>query len=491
MNKKKPNFLIFMTDQQAGFSQMAESGVHMPNLERLMARGVAFDRAYCPSPHCCPSRASFFTGLYPSEHGVWNNVDLAGALSHGPYEGVRMFSQELNLAGYQMFYSGKWHVSAEFGPAGAGFKDKLYPPELDRPFAKWVNKPDMRDYRWLEKKNFINEGVRQCAGAIPRPGYPPYRLYGERENPYGDEDVVSQAQSWLKDMDTGRPFCMFVGPKGPHDPYFLPKQYLELYPEGSVKLPDSFDDTMEDKPGLYRRTRDRFGLLSRAEQEEALRHYCGFCSYEDALFGRLLDTLESRDLLDDTVVFYLSDHGDYAGAHGLWTKGLPCFEEAYHICSVAGYGPVRAAGARVADPLCLVDYAPTILELAGIQSLLPFSGMSFAPYLRGEKPEVWRDEVYTQTNGNECYGIQRSVFTDEFHFVFNEFDYDELYDRKKDPCCRINLAHRREYQQVIRSMYEKLWRFGYDHCDPLGDPYITTALAQYGPGIMRTDPSTV
>ena len=147
-------------------------------------------------------------------------------------------------------------------------------------------------------------------------------------------------------MDTHRPFCMYVGPKGPHDPYFLPGKYLELYPEHSVRLPDSFGDRMEDKPGLYRRTRDRFRLLTPREQEEALRHYFAFCTYEDALFGRLLDTLEARGLLDHTVVLYLSDHGDYAGAHGLWTKGLPCFREAYHICSVAGFGGIQAAGIR-------------------------------------------------------------------------------------------------------------------------------------------------
>ncbi len=488
MDERQPNFLIFMTDQQAGFSQMAESGVHMPNLERLKANGASFDRAYCPSPHCCPSRASFFSGLYPSEHGVWNNVDLAGALSHGPYDGVKMFSEELKASGYQMYYSGKWHVSAESGPGDAGFADGLFPAGLAGPFSKWENKPQVRDYRWLEKRNFVNEGTKSCAGAIPRPGYPPYRLYGERENPYGDEDVVSCAQNWLMNMDTHRPFCMYVGPKGPHDPYFLPGKYLELYPEHSVRLPDSFGDRMEDKPGLYRRTRDRFRLLTPREQEEALRHYFAFCTYEDALFGRLLDTLEARGLLDHTVVLYLSDHGDYAGAHGLWTKGLPCFREAYHICSVAGFGGIQAAGIRVTEPLCLVDYAPTILELAGINSPLPFSGMSFAPFLRGEKPETWRDEVYTQTNGNECYGIQRSIFTHKYHFVFNQFDYDELYDLEQDPACVTNLIRREGCEPVIRSMYEKLWRFGHDHCDHLGDPYITTALAQYGPGIMMKEP---
>ncbi|MCI8518310.1 MAG: sulfatase-like hydrolase/transferase [Hungatella sp.] len=489
MRNGRPNFLIFMTDQQAGLTQRAGSGVHMPNLERLKANGVSFEQAFCPAPHCCPSRASFFTGLYPSEHGVWNNVDLAGALSHGLYDGVRLFSQELREAGYEMYFSGKWHVSAEAGPEAYGFDSRLYLPGLKRPFGRWERRPDMRDYRWLETGNYPDEAVKQGPGSIPRPGYPSYRLYGEREDPYGDEEVVSCACKWLKDMDKSRPFCLYVGPKGPHDPYVVPGQYVELYPEGSVRLPDSFGDEMEDKPGLYRRTRERFGILDRKEQEEALRHYYGFCSYEDALFGRILDTLKEEKLLDDTIVFYLSDHGDYAGAHGLWTKGLPCFEEAYHICSVAGFGGIQAACGEenrvVEEPVCLVDYAPTILELAGIQRENRLSGMSLVPFLEGTRPKTWRREVYTQTNGNECYGIQRSVFTEDFHFVFNAFDYDELYDRKKDPDCMRNLIREGGYQPVVRGMYEKLWRFAYDHRDGLGDPYITTALAQFGPGVMR------
>ena len=121
-----------MTDQQLGTTQQSGGPAYMPNLERLKRHGVTFQEAYCPSPHCCPSRASFFSGLYPSEHGIWNNIDLADAFSHGLNEGIRLFSEDLKEAGYQMYFSGKWHVSAEEGPGDRGFGPWIYPLQEGR-----------------------------------------------------------------------------------------------------------------------------------------------------------------------------------------------------------------------------------------------------------------------------------------------------------------------------------------------------------------------
>ena len=106
----KPNFLIFMTDQQRGDMQPTFQTAKMPNLEKLAENGVVFRRAYCPSPHCCPSRATFFSGLYPSRHGVWNNVDLADALSKGLHEHVRLFSEDLKENGYRLYYLSLIHI---------------------------------------------------------------------------------------------------------------------------------------------------------------------------------------------------------------------------------------------------------------------------------------------------------------------------------------------------------------------------------------------
>ena len=377
-----------MTDQQLGTTQQSKGSAYMPNLERLKRHGVTFQEAYCPSPHCCPSRASFFSGLYPSEHGIWNNIDLADAFSHGLNDGIKLFSEDLKEAGYQMYFSGKWHVSAEEGPGDRGFGPWIYPPQEGR-YKPWKRTPFMGDWDWLLEEDDIalEEGRRE--GEISRIGFPQYSQYGVTENPFGDGDVVSCAEGWLENVSKDEPFCMYVGTLGPHDPYFVPQQYLDLYPDESIVLPESWKDRMLDKPNLYRRTRERFDQLGEAEQKRSLKHYLAFCSYEDALFGRLLDVLERRELLEDTVILYVSDHGDYAGAHGLWTKGLPCFKEAYHICSVMGYGGIKAEGTVISQRVSLLDYAPTFLELAGIleadnpEAKRRFSGRSLKPFLEG------------------------------------------------------------------------------------------------------------
>lgn len=481
----QPNFLIFMTDQQRGDMQPTFGKAKMPNLERLAENGVVFRRAYCPSPHCCPSRATFFSGLYPSQHGVWNNVNLADALSKGLYDNVRLFSEDLKENGYHLYHSGKWHISALEGPQNRGFEQLNRKNGQTGEPQKQERVPDMRDWSWFEKRDYLKEGAVRGDGEIVRIGFPEYRQYGETENPFGDEDVVRAAREKIRELPEDEPFCMYVGTLGPHDPYIVPEKYLELYPLEEIELPESFEDDLMDKPNLYRRTQKRFRQLTREEQKRCLQHYLAFCSYEDALFGEILKELEDRKLLDRTIVIYLSDHGDYAAAHGLWTKGLPCFEEAYHICSVVGYGGIQAKGKAVEAFVSLADYAPTFLELAGISVSRRFAGRSLVPFLKGENPEGWRTELFTQSNGNELYGIQRAVFDDKYKFVYNGFDFDELYDLTSDPGECHNLAEKEEYDSVKKMYYKKLWQFAYENQDMLGDTYITTALTDYGPGIFR------
>ena len=99
---EKPNILIFMTDHQRADTVYPFRRARTPHVDRLAREGVAFTRTYCTAPHCCPARASFFSGLYPSEHGVWNNVDVSNALSRGLYDGVELFSDALARAGYSL-----------------------------------------------------------------------------------------------------------------------------------------------------------------------------------------------------------------------------------------------------------------------------------------------------------------------------------------------------------------------------------------------------
>ena len=130
----------------------------------------------------------------------------------------------------------------------------------------------------------------------------------------------------------------------------------------------------------------------------------------------------------------------------------------------------------------LADFAPTFLELAGVPIDRKMVGMSLTPFLFGKTPDSWRDAVFTQSNGNELYGIQRSVMTKEWKFVYNGFDFDELYDLRSDPDETRNLASDPQYMEVIRQLSRVLWQFAYDTNDVCVNSYIATALATYGPG---------
>ena len=501
---KRPNILVFMTDQQNGGTVLPGNPwkAVTPVLDDFRGDAVSFSRAYCPAPHCCPSRATFFTGLMPSQHGVWNNVNVANALSRGFRAGVNPWSVDLAEAGYGLHFAGKWHVSNSQEPRDFRWEhvhpDRmchgtgLSPEEQDREARD-------REVAALRAGTVDGPPVTRRPGEIQRRGFPPYVHYGgvedawlqryfrdgDPEDPFGDTTVVAAAEERLRDLLGGSdPWCLFVGTLGPHDPYIPPARFLDLYPPGSLSLPESFSDPMDDKPALYRRTREAFAQLSPAEHLQALRHYLAFCSYEDELFGRLLACLREAGAYDDTLVVYLSDHGDYAGDHGLWCKGLPSFLSAYHIPAIVKLpGTDGPRGLERRELVSLADFGPTFLQAAGLPAVSGDAGRSLLPLLDGAGPVPWRDALFFQTNGNETYGIQRSVLTDRWRFVYNGFDYDELYDLAADPGQMHNLAGDPQFRPVVEDCYRRLWDFALRHGDTLTNDYIFTALADVGPGI--------
>jgi len=199
-----------------------------------------------------------------------------------------------------------------------------------------------------------------------------------------------------------------------------------------------------------------------------------------------LDAVESKGIADNTIIFYLSDHGDYAGAHGLWAKGLPCYREAYNICCMVGGAGVAAKGTTCDAPVSLADMAPTILELAGVKTDSHFAGGSLVPFLSGASTTPsWRTELYTQSNGNEVYGIQRAVWNKEWKYVYNAFDYDQLYHLASDPLEYHNVIDEPVNTPVVKEMCRKLWGFARNNNDGCTCPYIMTGLAPYGPGIIN------
>ena len=474
----KPNILIFMTDHQRADTVLPEHPAVTPNLDRFTREGVMFTNTFCPSPHCCPSRATFFTGLYPSRHGVWNNICNRQALSRGLRDGVRLWSEDLAEAGYELHFCGKWHVSVEESPVNRGWTEHFVTGATGTHHGM----------RWNHYRKLAAEpdASQRGEGEILRPGYGTYRLYGtgNEEGNRHDETTVAKALEVLDSLTAApEPWCLYVGAVAPHDPYVVPRRYLDLYDLADVPLPISYADELADKPRIYQRMREmRFGQLSEREIREGIRHFWAYCSYLDDLFGQILNGLDRLGQTENTLVLYSSDHGDYCGEHGLFAKGIPCFQGAYRVPAVIRWPAfTRNPGRRVDAFVSLADFAPTFLDAAGLSWDRHFAGGSLIPFLRDEAPPDWRDEIHSQCNGVELYYTQRSVMTKEFKYVFNGFDQDELYDLRTDPNEMRNVSDDPSYEAVKRELCGRMWRFAYREDDSAINPYITVGLAPYGP----------
>ena len=517
---ERPNILIFMPDQTQGQVILPGSPCHTPNVNRLASQGVLFNSAYCPAPHCCPSRASFQTGLYPSEHGVFNNVSTATAIHANPYPGTKFFPEYLRKAGYELDYSGKWHVARDISPQDAGWTNSYTTPH--KPKREYVPEGHRKDSDWTEARAELGETSLRQPGEVFRPGWGNIELYktlrSEGQSPFQavkrDYDPVLAGTEKLQRLaSSGHPWALMVSNSGSHDLYDVPKHFVDMYDPKSIKLPPNFRDSLEDKPRIYQRMRYQYwAQLSDDEVKQAILHYWAKTTMQDALFGLLLDTLEKTGQADNTIVVYVSDHGDYGSAHGLWAKGVPSFREGYNIPTVIRWPRGIAHPGRQVDAfVSTTDFAPTFLEAAGIPSSeYQMSGKSLLPWLRGETPTGWRNAIFTQMNGVELYYTQRIVMTKDYKYVYNGFDYDELYDLKQDPHEMVNLAfpdvkqsramveQGRGYSlgndvawpplssnlaDARRELLKQMWQFAQEHNDQIFNPYITVAMAPYGPGL--------
>ncbi|MCL4508508.1 MAG: sulfatase-like hydrolase/transferase [Chloroflexi bacterium] len=482
----RPNILIFMTDQERADVCLPDSPCRTPHVDDLAREGVRFSQAYCPTAHCCPSRATFFTGLFPSRHGVYNNVSNPQAIHRGLNPGVTTFGELVADAGYNLVYSGKWHVSDLEGPADRGWREG----RVTAGKGGYSNRDmDMWRERWATVT--AQEGAPRPRGCLKRPGWGTYRLYGSMprrvDEPYdGHRDylVVQDGIQALRELSQEKePWCLFIGVLGPHDPYIIPERYATMYDPAQVALPLSFNDPLRDKPRVYQRMRDQlWGQLSPDEVRESIAHYWSYCTMMDDMFGEVLAALDESGARDDTLVLFVSDHGDYLGSHGLYLKGVPAFREAYHVPFVIRWPQGAVEPGRTCDAIVsLADVFPTILEVANIPAPGDLHGASLLPFLKGAQPAVWRSTGYTQMNGVELYYTQRSVWTRQFRYVYNGFDLDELYDLKEDPHEVHNLADDPRYADVKRGMVRLLWQQAELHQDTIFNPYPTAALAPFGP----------
>jgi arylsulfatase A-like enzyme len=220
---RRPNILIFQNDQQGGQTLDPGHPCRTPNADRLAREGLTFRRAYTTTAHCCPSRATFMTGLYPSRHGIYNNVLNDAAIHTSLNAGVVTFSEVLRDAGYALGFSGKWHVCRDEQPQDRGWK-QYHATAIE---GEWHG---LRWERFREMAREPEDTTPRQRGQLLRPGWGRYQLYGTRapnpeSDPFdaGDLKTVRAGIQALEELAAqDQPWCLYVGPVGPHDPTSSP-----------------------------------------------------------------------------------------------------------------------------------------------------------------------------------------------------------------------------------------------------------------------------
>ncbi|NUR76928.1 MAG: choline-sulfatase, partial [Thermoleophilia bacterium] len=343
----KPHIVLIVADQVAAGALPTYSNrtAIAPNIARLGDEGVVYERAYCASPLCVPSRASLMTGLLPSQTGA---IDNAGELPAG----IPTFAHHLRLRGYRTVLVGKMHF---IGPDQLhGFEERpmtdVYPAGFD-----WIPDWDLADDERLPWYHDLSSVLR----ASP--------VTATLQSDY-DEEVVRRAQEALADVT--RPLLLVASFTHPHDPYEVPHAYWDRYDDVAIDLPAR--PQAGDDPST-RRLRAMVGADRIAVSDEqvlrARRGYYGALSLVDDYVGRILEALP-----DDSVVVFTSDHGDMLGERGLWYKMAP-FEESIRVPLIIR-APRRLGAGRVAANVSLLDLAPTLVELAGGALEDPLDGVS-------------------------------------------------------------------------------------------------------------------
>jgi choline-sulfatase len=423
----QPNILVVVADQLAASALGAYGNrvTHAPTLDRLGAEGAVFEQAYCASPLCVPSRGAFMSGMLPSRNGAYDNgAELAAS--------VPTFAHYLRVLGYRTVLAGKMHF---VGPDQLhGFEQRVtadvYPAGLD-----WV--PDWR-LGSSERLPWYHD-----MSSVERAG--PVRASLQLDY---DEEVAFRARRAIVDTareQDGRPLLLVASFTHPHDPYEVPRRLWERYRDAEIELPAVAQLPFDEQDAHSKRLLEMFDHerfpVDRDRLIAARRAYAAAVSLVDEHVASLLSTLEDVGLRGDTIVVVISDHGDMLGERGLWYK-MSFFEGSARVPLIVHH-PGSIAPRRIAEPVSLLDLAPTLVELAGGwpggRPAAPLDGHSRAPLLRGAGAPP-HEPVLGEYLSEGVTAPQVMVRLGAHKLIRCPGDPDLLYDLAADPHERRNLA---------------------------------------------------
>jgi iduronate 2-sulfatase len=429
----RPNILFLICDDlNCDLGAYGHPQVQTPNIDRLASRGVLFENTHCQYPLCGPSRASFMTGMYPDQTLVRRNAIYIR--EHVP--NVLTIPQAFRLDGYFAVRIGKvfhYNVPRHIGTSGH-----------DDPYSwNYTINPRGRD---KEEEDKIFCLVPNTFG-----GTLSWLAADGKDEEQTDGIAGTEAIKLLEKYSRQeRPFFMTVGLYRPHTPFVAPKKYFDMYPLDGIKVPNVPESYLAQLPqpaiSSIRRKKDQIDLDDKLARQ-AIQAYYASISFADAQLGRIMASLKSSNLEQNTVVVFTSDHGYHMGEHGHWQK-TTLFENATRVPLVIA-GPGITEKGQVAKGLVeMVDIYPTMVELANQEIPKQVSGVSLSPILKDVDLTV-RSSALTQYNNGYSIRTNRYRYTE----WGEKGDLGgELYDHESDPEELINIIDRLEVQDLQMEM---------------------------------------
>ena len=469
----RPNIIFIVSDQhRAGLTK--RSGYPLdtsPTLDRLADAGIGFDRAYVTTPLCMPSRISMLTGRWPDAHRVRTNLDAQDAYFETDLYAVA------KARGYKTGLAGKNHTYLKS-------IDLDYWREYSH-WGGWIPPDAPKEYK--EYQTWLG-GLQANAALTPTP-FPV-----EVQFPYR---IVSDAIEFI-DLAGDQPFILQVGFPEPHDPEQVPKPYWDMFPPESVPGRCAGPEALKD---LGFRAQWLYGLENSSYPSEKYwrrykSNYLGMLRLLDDQLTRLVNHLNSRNLMSKTMIVYLADHGDYLMDYGLARKGVGLFECLTRIPMVWSGYRIQPSSAGKSAFVSMADVMPTLCEAMGAEIPHGVQGRSLWPILTGQSyPEEEFRSIYSSvglgglyyvkdddipyssatlfngksTNDSSIYGIgwdelnkvtqsglEKMVRMGDWKLVYDMMGYGQLYNLASDPCELNNLFNHPSAANSQKQLMEEL-----------------------------------
>ena len=437
---RAPNVLLIMADDlNNDLGTYGHALVKTPNLDRLAARGVRFDRAYTQFPLCSPSRVSLLTGLRPDTtriHDLQTNFRTV-------LPDVVTLPQLFRRNAYFVARVGKIYHYGNPGDIGTS--------GLDDP-ASWEVFVNPRGIDKDEEGQLTNlTPARQLGSALA------YYASPAADEEHTDGKVAAETIALLE-KNRDRPFFIASGFYRPHCPFIAPRKYFDLYPLEKIPAPPVSGDSGAP-PAAWFTNPPHWGISTQA-QRESIRAYYASISFLDANVGRVLDSLDRLGLTDNTIVVFISDHGYHLGEHGQWMKQTLFERSARAPLIIAGPG-TAAKGRATSRVVEFLDLYPTLAALTRLRAPEDLHGRSLVPLLKNPDAK-WDHPAITQVRrgpaGSAFMGY--SIRTERWRYTEWESGKRgvELYDEAGDPNEDRNLAADPKHQRVVLDMQRALRR---------------------------------